>query len=61
MNKNVRTFFVVIFLVSISATVGLAVYFIHRTFYGAVKPEYGAAIGELLLVVVLGLAARGKK
>jgi len=55
MNKNVRNlFWVVIFFATILATVGLAVYFIFKTFYGAIEPEYGAAIGELLLVVVLG-------
>jgi hypothetical protein len=55
MNKNVRDLFWVATFLTILATAVLAVCFIFGIFYGAFKPEYGAAIGELLLVVVLAV------
>jgi hypothetical protein len=56
MNKEFRNlFWTVIVLALILATVVLAGFYVARTVSGAAEPEYGAAIGELLLVVVLGL------
>jgi hypothetical protein len=53
--RNTRNvFWVAVFFLLTGGALSLATYQTVRTFAGSSKPDFSAAIGELLLVIVLG-------